>query len=535
MHIILLIPFVLIPHLRDWAGAQASAFALLCTLLLLALSRKPRIELPVLALPWLVWPVFLFALSSSSMEFFSEWGLRLFGMGAMVVLVYVWRGNGIAFGRILLLTGVLPLFIQAYGWIVGDRHLALNSIYAQENVFQFCNMLLLGVAVRHALWVETRLLARVLCFIGIGLLSLSIAMGDTLIDGQFAVSGGDSVGVWLGIVVGVLSVLGLRLWGVWKWKKSMAVIVAALVVAGWALLPLLLSALPIWNSAMPSSITSRITIWQSTLKLVADHIWLGVGFGQYGASIQDYWVPLRQALFPYYAFPIATHSHQLHLLAETGVVGFAFSVLLWGVPLLLLVKQYLRTRDLKLLWAVGMLVAMQSSMAVLEVSQMFFVPQMASWALLVFIVRKDLLESPRAFRVRGIWLIACVPVVAVLLFDRVNQLRSQALTAPCEITGYVTPVQVADVNKALRFHAKNSAALYYIAELKRLEGKYDDALKATEALQSISGTLWPVHRMKAELFHAQGRETEACEAAEQPMRISRQKRDQDLRILLQCP
>ncbi len=61
-----------------------------------------------------------------------------------------------------------------------------------------------------------------------------------------------------------------------------------------------------------------------------------------------------------------------------------------------------------------------------------------------------------------------------------------------------------------------------------------DRLLAVDALQEMSGTQWPVHRMRAEIYQAQGNVQEACRHAAWPLRTSIQPRDQRLGAQLQC-
>ncbi|MCC7361635.1 MAG: O-antigen ligase family protein [Anaerolineales bacterium] len=73
------------------------------------------------------------------------------------------------------------------------------------------------------------------------------------------------------------------------------------------------------------AIVERLAHWQAAEGMARDYPWLGVGLGNYGAA------------YPRYAllnWPNALgHAHMIYLnvLAETGVVGLAAYVLLWGL------------------------------------------------------------------------------------------------------------------------------------------------------------------------------------------------------------
>ncbi len=72
------------------------------------------------------------------------------------------------------------------------------------------------------------------------------------------------------------------------------------------------------------SVLERLAHWQAGLDMVRDHPWLGIGFGNYGAAYGAYalinWPdPLGHA-----------HNYYVNILAETGFIGLAAYLLLWG-------------------------------------------------------------------------------------------------------------------------------------------------------------------------------------------------------------
>ena len=149
-----------------------------------------------------------------------------------------------------------------------------------------------------------------------------------------------SRGAWLGFVAGIATLLFFwprrRVWG------------AAVLVGGLALFVLALAA-----GWIPASITARLTgftaefslgdvrgvditqadyavlerlaHWQSALEMARDHLWLGVGFGNYEAAYADY------AFLNWPAALGHAHNYYLNLLAETGVVGIIAYFVFWLV------------------------------------------------------------------------------------------------------------------------------------------------------------------------------------------------------------
>lgn len=528
------VPLLLFPQWLNWAAVQAMVAALLLLVLLLARSPRTPFFLPRFALPWLLWPLFLFARAPAQLEFFSENSLRLFALGALGLLILANHEQPRLSRRLALLGALCTLLVQLYGQITHHSFLAQNSVYAQENVYQFVNLMVIGLAC----WVfffssETRFWRALAGAVGLGAL-LSLAYGDTAARGHWNISAGDSIGAWLGLICGLTAAGGAWFWARRRWSPLLLATFGGVIVLLWALLPILCVYVPLWNAQQPSSITSRLTFWQAAWALIQDNRWFGVGYGAFGAHIQNYWPPLQTVLMRLYAFPIAAHSHQLHVWVETGTVGWLGSVFLWGSPWIVALYGYARSRKPRLLFWIAVLAALQSAMVVLEVSQMFLTPQLAAWIALLYAVRELGLPAPHRMALRTAWLWLFLPLVGLLLWDRGWQLRSQYLSAPCELMGRVAPEQVANLNAALVAHPKNAPALYYIAELQRMDSNFTEALQAVDALQEISGTQWPVHRMRAEIYHAMGNETEACRQAQWPLLHSAQKRDQDLKALLHC-
>jgi O-antigen ligase len=71
------------------------------------------------------------------------------------------------------------------------------------------------------------------------------------------------------------------------------------------------------------AVVERLAHWQAALNMAQDELWLGVGFGNYGAVYPDYML---------LNWPDAlghAHNYYLNLLAEIGVIGLGAYLLLW--------------------------------------------------------------------------------------------------------------------------------------------------------------------------------------------------------------
>ncbi len=72
------------------------------------------------------------------------------------------------------------------------------------------------------------------------------------------------------------------------------------------------------------SVLERVAHWQAALDMARDQLWFGVGFGNYGAAYSDYdLINWPDALGH-------AHNYYLNMVAETGIVGLAAYLSLWG-------------------------------------------------------------------------------------------------------------------------------------------------------------------------------------------------------------
>lgn len=72
------------------------------------------------------------------------------------------------------------------------------------------------------------------------------------------------------------------------------------------------------------AVLERLAHWQAALDMARDHLWLGVGFGNYEPAYPEY----DLINWPY---PLGhAHNYYLNLLAEIGVIGLIAYLILWG-------------------------------------------------------------------------------------------------------------------------------------------------------------------------------------------------------------
>jgi len=95
------------------------------------------------------------------------------------------------------------------------------------------------------------------------------------------------------------------------------------------------------------SVLERMAHWQAALGMWTDHPWLGVGIGNYEAVYPSYALPL-------WPLPLGhAHNYYLNIAAETGLLGLAVYLFLWGTALL----QVWRATRQASGWALGIALA----------------------------------------------------------------------------------------------------------------------------------------------------------------------------------
>ncbi|MFM7817576.1 MAG: O-antigen ligase family protein [Verrucomicrobiota bacterium] len=143
-----------------------------------------------------------------------------------------------------------------------------------------------------------------------------------------------SRGGWLAVGVGLASLLGWLGWRRWELRIPVAITAAVLVLGGWNFLERSEKARArIENLNRDGNIDSgqgRGVLWGPAWAMWKDHVWMGVGPGQFDVRFPQYRGPRNQT------FPGWVHNDYLNLLVDYGVVGagLAAATLLafgWGV------------------------------------------------------------------------------------------------------------------------------------------------------------------------------------------------------------
>jgi len=131
-----------------------------------------------------------------------------------------------------------------------------------------------------------------------------------------------SRGAWMAVLVGM---------SVYKWdsisqllrgflqSKKLLIFIPVVIIG--------LIIFSVWiYSLNPASASGRLFIWSISLDMIGDHLWAGVGYGNFGLNWLEYqgnYLASPEALFKQSATNIASaHSQYLHVFAETGVIGF---------------------------------------------------------------------------------------------------------------------------------------------------------------------------------------------------------------------
>ena len=136
-----------------------------------------------------------------------------------------------------------------------------------------------------------------------------------------------SRGAWL--TLGVMALVTAAAWKHWTWRMVALTAVALAVVgiaAQDAFLARLLSIRGMFNPA-DSSVALRWALWESTLAMIEEHPWLGLGWGSYRFVYPEY------DFFVQNPDVIIYHGHNtlLSLAAEIGIPGMLCFAVAWGM------------------------------------------------------------------------------------------------------------------------------------------------------------------------------------------------------------
>lgn len=161
-------------------------------------------------------------------------------------------------------------------------------------------------------------------------LAFSIAARPRLIWAAAAVAIGLGISLsyartaWVGLVAGLLFLGLLRGWR--ALLLMLGVLAAAGLAAAWiepALLDRGASILREISAQGSTNESARVRLWLTSLRMAADHPWLGAGLGSFGTLFEQYRVPGD------YMSVAHPHSDPLNILVETGIVGLAAWAAIW--------------------------------------------------------------------------------------------------------------------------------------------------------------------------------------------------------------
>jgi len=133
-----------------------------------------------------------------------------------------------------------------------------------------------------------------------------------------------SRGAWVAVIIGLIvmkwDLVASLIGRVWTSKLRVFITIPVSV--------LLLSALlfGLYN-LNPDSASGRLFIWSVTWDMISDHLWTGVGYGNFGLNWLEYqgsYLANPDASFNHLAANLTSaHSQYLNILAETGVIGLS--------------------------------------------------------------------------------------------------------------------------------------------------------------------------------------------------------------------
>lgn len=528
------LPFValiVLPIWVDWSAAQAVVFSSVL-LLLLGWRKRGVLSVTPAYVALLLWPVYLFATMPAQQEYMSENMLRVSSMGMfgfMIMNVDWIKLTQLKYcGLIVASLGILFQFTACFFDL---KPFDLRSFYPQENAFQYINLISLFGAISVFVNARESLTLRVLSFVLFILLAFSIAIGDSFSNGAFSISGGDPLAVWISAFVAIIvyALLGV--------KCPLSIKRAALFTVNMliAVMPIVVVVMLGDANFANTSISSRIVFWQASLSALAHNPFFGVGFGWFGSIIKDYWPDLNHAIYHVSVFPIAAHNQVLHIAVENGLIGLIWWLFMWLFAIDRLTVLLSKVYDIQVRLLITLLVTAFCAMSLMEVTQMFFVCQLATWAILVASLKRTLDGESRKEYVTPKWLLVVVALLLIVpIQDRIRQLVSFHMTYDLERTGTLKTSEFNVLSEALSWHQRNTSALYYSAELSRITGDHQRSLAIIQQLEEQSGSRWPIHRMKVENYIQTGQMDRACVWAEWPINKSIDKRDQNLRNLLKC-
>jgi len=482
---------------------------------LVVAALKKELKIPLIALPWLALPLLLLVSINGKLEFATNDMLLCFSMLAGTILIFSQKElyNKWLF-RNMLICANLHLAMQIFGVIMGNEKIATSTIFPLANEIMFFYMLVSFSAV-FAFCKEKDFWKKYAAIIG-SLAFISIVLGDPATIGK--ISGEDAVGIWLGLICGTLFSLTLFLWKKFNLPKIPILSLSALIFLTIMFAPIIAVNFPIFSPNSMEEAVSRLVNWQAAWNLIRENPF-GIGFGAYGANIMQHWPTLEDAYAIYNGLVFTSaHNQYLQILTEIGWLGLLYYSALFAFPWFIAIYRYLKTGELHFLFIAGMLAAVLSVMEVAEAISMYAFIQIIHWGLLIYCVKAVLpiLPEPcqKYLNLRFLYIIPLIPLIAYLFFDIGRQFYSMTFTAPIDRFIATTPENyLKNLDKALKIYPKNSSALWHTSYANFLADENEEALKAIDALEEISGHLRPINQLRIEVYLKMGNTEEACEIA----------------------
>lgn len=349
------------------------AWVVVCWLAQGVAARKITFRFPPLG-----WPLIVFLLiAAASLTQATSWreGLPEWLKWAEFAAVYfvaaqvLDRRRRWALVIALLAAGLCEVALGGYQFVrqagpaafeVMGRFMRAYGTFRQPNPYAGYLGYLLPIAISLALWAVGRWWRRRRASdLGLGLMigGVALALGAGILMSW-------SRGAWMGLLAATAAVLGLRnRRAAALTLTGAALLVAIIALAGVGWLPDSIAArlsdlggYVVGPDAARTEITDanfsvmeRLAHWDAGLRMFADHPWLGVGIGNYGANYAGY----AQA---HWYEPLG-HAHNvfINFLAETGALGFGAFAVFWLGLVWLAARSAGRTGGSQAALAIGML------------------------------------------------------------------------------------------------------------------------------------------------------------------------------------
>lgn len=257
------------------------------------------------------------------------------------------------------------------------------------------------------------------------------------------------------------------------------------------------------------SFSSRETMNMATFSLIHSEGGLGVGAGEYGYKILDYWPNAENV--PYLAdlYPGGAHNLLLNIWAELGLPGIILAILILGLPLGLSIRLFLKRSpgsSIIFPFFIGFYLMASSDYT----SQGFLSAILLSYFIPVLIY--DRYVGKRFFvidyKTRALLSIALGIVLLFNGYQQIQQARADHLMRDVGLKRNVTPSDIPNFEKSLSIRS-NSVALFYGSWLFLQNGDLKTAMLQVMELEKISGNKWPIRERKAQILIQEGKCNEA--------------------------